>query len=317
MNTTKIGKIQKVKLRDVWRREDANFTTWLENNIDHLTDVLGFNINIESREKKVGPFSVDLYGEDDDGHNVIIENQLEKTDHTHLGQILTYLTNLEAKTAIWISSEPVEEHLKAIDWLNETTPDDIAFYLVQVEAVKIGEDSPPAPLFTVVRRPNIAIKQIGTEKKEIAQRHITRKEYWTHFLEKMNERSEICQTISPSIRAWLSVALGVSGVPMYIAVSNESVRTEIYIDTGDKEKNKKIYDYFFAHKDQIESDFKGKLLWQRMEDNKVSKVENWLREVNVSKKEDWDKITEFLIESAIRMHAAFKKHIQGLRSQNL
>ena len=107
---TRIGKIRKVDLRELWNKENTGFTVWLEENIDYLTEVVGFKITIESREKRVGPFSVDLYGEDNNGNKIIIENQLEKTDHKHLGQILTYLTNLEAKTAIWISSDPVVEH---------------------------------------------------------------------------------------------------------------------------------------------------------------------------------------------------------------
>lgn len=130
MQEISIGKIKKVSLRELWKKEDKHFTKWLEENIDYLNDVIDIDISIESREENVGPFRVDLYGEDNNGNKVIIENQLEKTDHTHLGQIITYLTNLEAKTAIWISSEPVEEHEKAIEWLNETTPDDISFYLI-------------------------------------------------------------------------------------------------------------------------------------------------------------------------------------------
>ena len=100
MQNTSIGKIKKVPLRELWKKEDKDFTKWLEENIDYLNDIIDFDISIESREENVGPFRVDLYGEDNNGNKVIIENQLEKTDHTHLGQIITYLTNLEAKTAI-------------------------------------------------------------------------------------------------------------------------------------------------------------------------------------------------------------------------
>ena len=313
----KISKLQKVNLRKVWPREDANFTTWLEENIDHLTDALGFNIHIESREQPVGPFKVDLYGEDDDGRKVIVENQLEKTDHTHLGQVLTYLANLDAKVAVWISGDPVEEHRKAVAWLNETAPDDVAFYLVRVEAVTIGDNAPVAPLFTVVEKPGDTVKQIGAAKKDDAHRHTMHQKYWAHFLEKMNEQSDICQSLSPAKNSWLTVSFGVSGVYMYVMVTQKHVRTEIYIDTGDKERNKKIYDYLESKKDRIESDFGGELQWRRLEGNKASKVENWLHGVNVANEDDWEKITAFLTDSAMRMHAAFKTHISGLRAQNL
>ncbi len=254
---TKIGKIRKVALRELWKREDTNFTKWLEENIDHLTDVIGFDITIESREKKVGPFSVDLYGEDANGDKVIIENQLEKTDHTHLGQILTYLTNLEAKTAIWISGNPVEEHKRAIDWLNETTPNDISFYLIQLEAIQIGSEAMAAPLFTVVKKPNAEIKQIGNQKKKSAQEHTLKYQFWKQFIGKINEKSSICQNINPGKSNWLSVTLGISGVSMYFVITNQSARTEIYIDRGDKDENKKIYDLFFVKKCRLNPIFKA------------------------------------------------------------
>jgi len=313
MANMNIGKIRKVPLREVWRLEDANFTVWLEENIDHLTDVLGFNIAVESREQKVGPFSVDLYGEDDGGNKVIIENQLEKTDHAHLGQILTYLTNLEAKVAVWISSEPVEEHRKAIHWLNEVTPEDMAFYLVRLEAVKIGDDSPPAPLFTVVERPDTVIKQLGGEKKQTGRRHAKRKGFWTHFLSKMNAKSEICRNLSPPSAQWLTVTLGTTGVQMFLVLTQNHVRAEIYIDTGDKDRNKRIYDHFVAKKGQIEADFGGELIWKRLDENVASKVEDHKHEADAWNSDNWDAITEVLIDRALRMHGAFKKHIPGVR----
>jgi hypothetical protein len=312
MTKTNIGKIKKVSLRELWTREDQDFTKWLEENIDYLNDVIGFDISIESREENVGPFRVDLYGEDNNGNKVIIENQLEKTDHTHLGQIITYLTNLEAKTAIWISSDPIEEHKKAIDWLNETTPDDISFYLIQLEAIKIGDEQIAAPLFTVIKRPSAKIKQIGAEKKEYAQRHIIRKEFWTQFISEINKTNSMCSNLSPVTENWIPIALGMGGVSINLVVSKKLARSEIYINRGTKEENKRIFDYFLAQKDKIESDFGGELVWERMEDNVTSRIKNQLDGVDVSNKEDWEEMNNFLIESAIKMDVAFRKHIPNI-----
>jgi hypothetical protein len=306
-----IGKIKKVALRELWKKEDKDFTRWLEENIDSLNEVLGFNITIESREENVGPFRVDLYGEDNNG-KVIIENQLEKTDHTHLGQIITYLTNLEAKTAIWISKDPVEEHKKAIEWLNEVTPDDISFYLIQLEAIKIGDEPIAAPLFTIIRKPSINIKQIGAEKKEFAQRHIIRKEFWTQFIDEINNVNRMCSNVSPGTDNWLGIALGMSGVSLNLVVSKKYTRSEIYINRGNKEENERIFDYFFKKKEQIESDFGSELVWEKMEGNVTSRIKNQLDGVDISNKEDWKKMDDFLIDSAIRMEKAFRKHISGI-----
>ena len=170
-----IGKIQRVTLREVWKHEALNFTTWLEDNIDVLNDALDLSIASVDREKSAGDFSVDLVGEDKDGQVVIIENQLAKSDHDHLGKLLTYLTALEAKVAIWIVAEPRSEHVKAIAWLNESSS--AAFYLVKVEAIKIG-DSPPAPLLTLITGPSVEAVEAGTTKKQLAERYIARKRFW-------------------------------------------------------------------------------------------------------------------------------------------
>lgn len=140
-----ISRLQKVPLRELWRHEAHGFTHWLAENLDFLGEALGFEITLVEREATAGPFSADILAEDTDGNYVIIENQLEQTDHDHLGKLITYLSNLEAKKAIWITSAPRPEHEKAIHWLNETLPADTAFYLLKLEAYRI-DDSSPAPL---------------------------------------------------------------------------------------------------------------------------------------------------------------------------
>ena len=310
----KIEKIRKVSLRELWEKEDKDFTKWLEENIDYLNDVLEIDISILSREEKVGPFRVDLYGEDRSGNKVIIENQLERTDHTHLGQIITYLTNLEANTAIWISSDPTEEHIKAIDWLNETTPDDISFYLIKLEAIRIGENSPAGPLFTIIKKPTQEKKQLGAEKKEYAERHILRERFWTQFLKEINSRYPYCSNLSPTTENWIPVALGIAGVSISLGVSNRYARVEITINRGSKEENKNIFDFFYNLKEKIEKDFGGALLWERMEDNVTSAIRYQLNEVGVSEESHWSKMNEFMIDGVKRMLDAFKEPVRDLKN---
>lgn len=143
-----IGRMERVGIREVWKNEARDFTSWLFDNIDILGEKLNIKITVIEKEKKIGSFSADVIAEGSMGETVLIENQLEKTNHDHLGKLLTYVSNLEAKKAIWISKEPRSEHEKAIEWLNELSSD-IDFYLVKVEAYKIG-DSDPAPKFTVI-----------------------------------------------------------------------------------------------------------------------------------------------------------------------
>jgi len=143
-----IGKLESVSLRELWKHEERSFSSWLESNIEALSEVLGMSLSPAQREKNAGAFQVDLVAETEDGDVAIIENQLEPTNHERLGKVLTYLTNLEAKTAVWVTSNPRPEHIRAVSWLNEATPADISFYLVRVAAFRIG-GSDPAPLFTI------------------------------------------------------------------------------------------------------------------------------------------------------------------------
>ena len=148
-----IGRLESVDLRELWKHEALDFTSWLADNCDVLGDELGLELTVVDREKSVGPFNVDILANDTAGRPVIIENQLERTDHDHLGKVLTYLANLDAKVAIWISSDPRPEHVTAIDFLNENMPSDTQFYLMKLEAFKIG-DSDPAPKFTIETGPS-------------------------------------------------------------------------------------------------------------------------------------------------------------------
>ncbi len=297
----------------MWKREDAHFTKWLADNIDYLNEIIDLDISVESIEEKVGPYRVDIFGESGDGRKIIIENQLEKTDHTHLGQLITYLVNLDVKVAIWITSDPTDEHQAVIEWLNEITPDDLSFYLIKIEGIKIkGQDS-VAPLFTIIEGPTEERKKIGAEKKEFAQRHVVRKKFWTQFLEEMNKQSTLCQNISPSDDSWIAIGIGKSGIGLNLVISRSYARTEIYINRGSIEENKETFDKLAASKAAIETAFGGPLVWERMESKVTSRIKHQLDGVNIFSEEDWPKMISFLIDSAIRMHKAFQQPVQHLK----
>jgi hypothetical protein len=308
-----IGKLERVDLRTIWRREDADFTPWLAKNIEYLNEVLGFDIAVEKIEERVGPYSVDIYGEDEQGNKVIIENQLERTDHTHLGQLLTYLVNLEAKTAIWVSAAPVEEHQHVVEWLNEITPDDVSFYLVRVEGMRMRGEQTVAPLFTVVEGPSVERKRIGSEKKEYAERHLIRREFWAQLLDALNARSPLAQNVGPSTDAWIGLALGMSGVSLNLVSTRECARAEIYVNRGDLERNKRAFDFLLSKKAEVEKVVGAPLDWDRMDDQVTSRIKLEKRGVNIFNRDNWAEMIEYLVDAALRMHSAFKEPVQQLR----
>ena len=161
---TMIQKISRILLRDAFKHEAYDFTKWLQDNLDVLNDCIDLTLSNADREAAAGDFSVDLVAEDELGNKVIIENQLEKSNHDHLGKLITYLVAMEARAAIWIVSEPRPEHVSAITWLNESSS--ASFYLLKLEAIKIG-DSDPAPLLTLIVGPSDATKAVGKAKQEL------------------------------------------------------------------------------------------------------------------------------------------------------
>jgi hypothetical protein len=141
MSGYNLGKLVKIELRDIWQSESSHFTPWLarEENLLTLGETLGLELELEAQERAVGPFRADILCKDIATNAwVLIENQLERTDHTHLGQLLTYASGLEAVTIVWIAARFTEEHRSTLDWLNRITDETFRFFGVEVELWRMG-----------------------------------------------------------------------------------------------------------------------------------------------------------------------------------
>lgn len=306
-----IGKIQRVPIKEVWKHEARNFTPWLQDNIEVLNDILDIQLNTAEREKQMGSFSVDLIAEDNSGNPVVIENQFGKSDHDHLGKLLTYLTFIDAKTAIWIAEDPRPEHINTITWLNESSS--ASFYLIKVEAVKIL-DSAPAPLFTLIVGPSEEVKSGGKIKKNLAEKDKLRFEFWTLLLKKAKEKTKLHSKISPSIYNWIGTSSGVRGLTLNYSIRQHGSSVELYIDRGSdsKEENKEIFNRLFSSKEEIESVFGGSLNWSYSDNIQACGI-NQNMELGGYKDEDkWDNIIEVMIDTMIKLSKALKPHIKKL-----
>ncbi len=165
MTTPKLSQLEEVDVREIWPDEARDFTPWLAENLPTLSEALALRLELIGSEESVGDFSADIVAEVDQGF-VVIENQLAKTDHGHLGQLLTYAAGKEARVLIWVTPEIREEHRAALEWLNRFTLDEIAVFGVEVRAVRIG-DSDPAPEFRPIVAPN------GWQRRQQRQRRAT------------------------------------------------------------------------------------------------------------------------------------------------
>lgn len=308
-----IGKIKRVPLREVWKHEALDFTTWLEENIDVLNDALDLYLTGAEREKTAGAFSVDLVAEDEQGSLVVIENQLEKSNHEHLGKLITYLTSMSAKAAIWIVADPRPEHVTAISWLNEGSS--ASFFLLKVEAIQIGE-SPPAPLLTLIVGPSEGSKEIGQAKKELVERHVVRRKFWTQMLEHAKTKTKLHAAISPTHYNWLGTGAGISGLGYNYSLTRHAAAVELYIDRGkdSDEENKAIFDQLAAAKEQVQESFGAELEWQSLEGKRACRIR---KQIDLGGWRDdeskWPQVHEAMVDAMIRLESALRPHVQKLR----
>jgi hypothetical protein len=307
-----IGKIKRTSLRDVWKHEALDFTTWLQENLDVINDALDISLSSAEREQSAGDFSVDLVAEDEDGNPVVIENQLEKSNHDHLGKLLTYLVARDAKAAIWIVSDPRPEHVKAITWLNESSS--VSFYLVKIEAIKI-EDSLPAPLLTLVVGPSEEAKGVGEKKKEWEEREIIRHRFWTELLDKAAKETDLYATVSASKGNWIATGAGKSGLRYKCSITKHSTTAELYIDRGKESgtQNEDIFDQLITFKEAIEDTFGEPLDWRRLEGNQHCRVGKQIDTGGYRDEDQWPAIHQAMIKAVIRLEKAFRPYIEQLK----
>jgi hypothetical protein len=239
MSQQNLGRLEKVDLRHVWVNEAGDFTPWLaqEENIALLGDTIGIDLEVEAQEKNVGPFRADiLYKDTANDHWVLIENQLERTDHSHLGQLITYAAGLSAVTIVWVAQRFTEEHRAALDWLNEMTGEDITFFGLEVELWRIG-DSAVAPKFNIVSSPNDWTKSVsGAAGKftagELSETRLLQREYWTAFRQLMEERGSVVRPTKAHPQGWQDFSIGRTGFWLQTFVNTQDYRIGVILVLG-------------------------------------------------------------------------------------
>lgn len=306
-----IAKIERVSLRRVWPHEAHDFTHWLQDNIHVLGEAIDRNIVAAEREKKTeSTLSVDLVAEDETGSSIIIENQLEKSNHDHLGKLITYLTAMQADCAVWIVADTRPEHVTALNWLNESSNAD--FYLLKIEAIRI-ENSPPAPLLTLIVGPSDEGKSIGRSKKEMSERDRLRYKWWSQLVQHPNATRH--QHITPRKYSWIGISSGVRGIGYNYVVTQQGASAEIYIDRGKgmNQENFDIFDHLHSKKAQIETDFGGLLRWERLEGKRACRIGAPLTGGYGDPEEAWRANHDRMTDAMNRLVVATESHLETLR----
>ncbi len=313
----KLSKIEKISLRDCWDNEASDFTPWLasEENIALLADALGMNeLEVRGQEEHVGPFRADILCVDPGTDKfVLIENQLEKTDHNHLGQILTYAAGLDAVTIIWIAERFTEEHRAAIDWLNRITDKEFNFFGVEITLLKIG-DSLAAPMFNVIAKPNGWSKDVRSSQSSgegLSEGKVFNYEYWSAFVDYMNNNpSKIFRTRSASYDHWMSIAMGIGSVHISLLLNKREQKATIQLYMWD-DAEKKIFDGLEKYKDEADVKIGTTLTWRRLDGKKASTVDIY-KKCNLSDPIEQQKVFAWYKEYTEKFITFFKPIIKKL-----
>lgn len=305
-----LGKLIEVPVRDLWKHEQYDFSKWIAQpeNIELLNDILGLTLIDVDREVYVGSYRCDIVAQDEaTGAKVIIENQLEPSNHDHLGKIITYASGLDASVIVWIVTSAREEHKSAIEWLNNNTNQNANFFLIELHAYKIG-DSLAAPKFEIVERPNdfIKLSKAKNGKSELNHSQASRLEFWSIFNDVIAERGKPFNIRKASTDHWYSVSIGTTDAYISVTLVNKdkAAGVELYIPD-----NKMLFDKLKEHKSEIEKQLQLKLDWQRLDNKKASRIIHKIGGLDFNDHSNYPELMNKIIDLVLQFKSVFLKYI--------
>jgi hypothetical protein len=280
---------------------------------------LKIELEFEAREKPVGRFSADILCKEVGADRwVLIENQLEKTDHSHLGQLLTYAAGLSAVTIVWVAANFTDEHRAALDWLNQITDETVRFFGLEVELWRIGTSS-PAPKFNIIAKPNdwsrsVAQAARSLDEGEPSETRLLQQKYWTALnLVLDTKRGPVTGHKKPQLQSWMSYRVGRSG--FYLAGvmihQKRAIRAELYI-SGPRAKT--FFSLLKAQQAAIEQELGFQLQWEELPTGTDSRISRYLKDVDPENEADWPQQHEWLANSLNAMHQAFSQRVRDLKA---
>jgi hypothetical protein len=306
----KLGRIEFIPIREVWPNEATSFTPWLLENEELLADLLKIELTIHKREQSVGSFSLDLIGENlANGSKVIIENQLEKTDHNHLGQLLTYAGGLEPTTIVWIASNFRDEHRAALDWLNRVTDENTHFFGIELKAIKIG-DSEPAPWMEVVVEPNSWNEEVKKTTSNVMRSDVSNLylEFWGGLVNRYkNEVTDFQEKEIPS-RNYFMVRIGKANLFIGLVFAKTKLRVEIYFGDPDGSVNANRFEALYENRSNIENLFGDSLTWEDLEGRKACRI-SFYRDGVIKDTNAWREYQEWFKDNLLRIKKVTESQI--------
>ena len=306
-----LGKLEHVDLRKQWPDESKDFTPWLssQEGLSLLGEAIGMELELEATEVTVGNYRADIVAKDTlSNQYVVIENQLETTNHDHIGKLFTYAASFNASVLIWIAGKHREEHRQAIDWFNEITFENVDFYGIEVELLKIGK-SHLAPNIKIVSKPNESTRSVRAEKAKITEGGSQRVEWWTKFNEYISDNKIDIRQRKPHTGHWYDIAMGKSGVHFSLQVRftwGENISCEVYIHNS-----KEMFHSLHKEKVQIESIIGKKLEWNELPEAKASRI-ILIGKIDPNEEDNLDKCFKWYSEILEKFREAFVPRLKNL-----
>lgn len=312
-----LARLERVDLRDIWQSEASHFTPWLANkeNLAILGQTLGIDLELEAQERSVGPFRADILCKEVGTERwVLIENQLERTDHVHLGQLLTYASGLEAATIVWIAGRFTEEHRSTLDWLNRITDESFRFFGLEVELWRIAT-SPAAPKFNLISKPNgwahsVAQAARAIDESKFSDIRILQLAYWEAFQEVLKQVSgQPLGNRRPQQKSWMAYPIGRSGFNLGadMVLSKREIRAYLYISGNNA---KRFLESLMRDRDAIERDLGYFLKWSSF--SRDCRISLGMTDVNPADKTDWPRQHDWLAKRLLDLRRAFSSRVVAL-----
>jgi hypothetical protein len=309
-----LSKLKKIDLRKAWEHEALDFTRWLaeKENLAILSEEIGIDIKLLQTEAKVGNFNVDILAEEETtGRKIIIENQLEYTNHDHLGKLITYASGYDAEIIIWIVKDVRDEHKQAVDWLNEHTDEKLNFFLIKMELWQIGE-SPFAPKFQIIANPNDWAKMIKTTagQSELSATKGMQLEFWNKFKEYASNKKSNLRLRKVYPQHWCDFSYGNSESHISLTINTQAnqLGCEIYIPDS-----KDLFNELLKYKKEIEDEIGEKLEWMELPGKKASRIKLTI-EGDVEDTGKWDEYFEWFKVKAEKFQSVFGKYYKKIRT---
>ena len=314
----KFGSLERVELRKRWKTENRDFTPWLakEKNLSLLAETLNLDLELEDREVSVGEFQADILCRNTlDNSWVVIENQLEKTDHEHLGKLLTYAAGLDAATVVWIAKEFRDEHRAALDRQNEITDERLRYFGVEIELWQIGKSS-PAPKFNIVSKPNDWRRNVlYATSGDLTETQLQQIQYWTELSERMSEADCGIGPLNPVPKPYVFLAIGKGGIRLRVSISKQKKRLSVWLDMFD-EKATAHFNLLVQDRAEIDQEFGASLEWNELPGKKSCQVSLHKDDTDPTAKEDWPNQHAWLAEKLELFNNVFRYRVRNLNADD-